>query len=218
MRILLLAAAILSGSCQPATVYEGTTGYSVKTIIKNAGTAGEAGPIHPAVIEYALAAPGSPLLDYFATALNERRRGGGRHGDDLRELDGEVGVVAGSDLRATARAYARARAHRLAAPIAEGLATPRTGQAAGTVVLRCCQTVDPDRLVFADRLGLRGPVMIVLIRYQAAQLLFMRVTGAWVARELSWDLSAVPGAFDPRARLDPATVGRTIVALHEEIR
>lgn len=173
---------------------------------------GEAGDLNPAVLEYVFAAPEGPFARYYELVLALAERPSAVD-VDLAALDAEarVGLPAGCILQG--RDYARALGRKLARAIRRAMRLKGT-DAEGSVGVRWGIPVDLDAgvpLLAYEQNG-KDAMYTTIIRYSSAALIVVHSSA--MARMLAWDVSGVPGAFDGRAALDPATVAGRIVALH----
>jgi hypothetical protein len=178
----------------------------------------EPGKIHRSVLEYVLAAPESPLTAYYDLVLGladppKRVR------DDLQQLARSAASLAnGKPPRG--RDYARALARRLAPEINRALEMNRTSPLQEWKYLGTAGLWWGDATDLAANVLLKGyerefrctALRTVIYRYASKEII--RVLSTGTDRDLVWDVSNVPGAFDPAAVLDYDTVAARIVALH----
>jgi len=224
MRRLLVAlivatgCAASNGKAQGREVYKDTpTGFSVRFNERvELGGKGEVGEIHPAVLEYILAAGEGPLAAYYDLILGlssppPRAR------DDLRALASDARQLAAGEAP-TGRHYARALARRLAPDINRALATPvQPGILTyeGTAGLWWGLPADLVANVLLrdyEKEHMGTALRTVVYRYASVDLVEVRSSGT--PQVLTWDVSNISGAFDPKAKLEYAGVASRIVALH----
>jgi hypothetical protein len=198
-------------------------GFAVKHNEHMHAKAGELGAIHPAVLEYVLASPEGPLAAYydFVLALPDRPL---PVTADLERLAGAARALGGD--QPTGEHYARALARMLAPHINRALSTPggepvqEGPQSAfrvfeGTAGLWWGVPVDLEAgtlLRDYERPLYEYALRTVVYRHASVSLVAIRSSGT--AREYVWDVSEVPGAFDPSAELDHERVAATIARLH----
>lgn len=176
---------------------------------------GDAGAINPAVLEYMFAAPGSPVVRYFAAWLAE----GGDQLDsaDVRDLRRRATALATPGAAPSPTEYARAWSQPVIAPLNRVLADPPTNTIAGAAEVWCCATVDPQapRLIHAPEVF--RELGMVVVRNQGARVVMIIWHDDLLGGTLTWDTSRLPRAYDATASLDLATVAAAILPLHEEI-
>ena len=224
------AIAMLAVGCANARdVYrDATTGFSVKQgervmrgigisllgVMAADGDRGEAGKLHPAVIEFVLGSADGSLARYYALIINhpappDRAR------RDILALEPEAIGTLPPGARPSGADYARALARRLSVPINRALAID--GSFGGTAALHWGVAADLEAgILLGPEQRERSRMSTVIHRYERTRMVISRSNGTH--RMLAWDLSAVPGAFDPGARLDYQTVASAAVPLHPQVR
>lgn len=156
---------------------------------------GDAGSLHPAVIAYMLAAPGSPVRQYFEAW---RREAAGR-GDD-------------------AAALTRAWAATVSEAVVPVLAASGLTSYPGVALVSCCATVDPLGPRLLREREARGSLLLLVVRNRETRSVMLAWRDRLYSGTLAWDASALPEAFDPEAALDEATVAAALIPLHAEAR
>ena len=211
------------------------SGFSIKHSEQFLGKRGEPGEVHPAVLEYVLANEASPLAAYYELVLAQPGAPPQAHVDlSVLAIDAQR-LAAGR--RPRGLDYARALARRIAMSVNQALAH-RSGKLEkfqyansagsggswghgfeGTAALWWGVPVDLEARLFKRDYELdwgETSMRTVIYRYESLGLIVLRSSGT--EQQYVWDVSAVPGAFDPRAKLDYDTVARQAIALHPEAR
>jgi len=202
---------IVLTACQPTIYFDPVTGYPVSWTGTRDGL-GEPGEVNPAVIQYIMTAPESPLTRYYDLVLSLANRP--RVVDaDLAALDAEArrGRAPGEPLRG--RDYARALGRKLARRIHDALRGQGT-RSEGTASVHWGIPFDLDAGIplLEEACGSNAETQVTILRYLSLGLLVLRSNAT--RHVLAWDVSEIPGAFRWGAPLDQATVAARIVALH----
>jgi hypothetical protein len=174
---------------------------------------GRPGQVHSAVLEYILMSPDVPVGRFFEFALARDK--------DMGELDGvrtAANALAGGQQPAPEH-YHRASVAQMIEAIQDVLA----GRNDGTARLFCCTSIDPFAKEFGKEnsgvaSGAGSRIIFDFIVNRDARFIRVDWHDQFVSRELSWDLSRVPNAFDVDAELSAGIVAETIVPLHPEQR
>jgi len=223
--IILLTTLAVAGCSTLRDVYrDPSTGFSVRDnerqrhgiglstfgLLGASGDRGEPGPLHPAVLEYVMAAEEGPLARYYHLLL-QHSAPPERAMRDLAMLQSEATRLAASEA-VRGHHYARALAQRISRPVLRALAMPgRYGGCAG-VYWGVPADIEAGVLLPEYEYDEREEMRTVIQRYQGAEMVVVHSDALYDS--LAWDLSAVPGAFDAGADLDFDTVAATIVPLH----
>lgn len=170
---------------------------------RGGGDRGEKGDLNPAVIEYVMTRPESPFTRYYDAALRIKKPPKSMV-VDLQELRPVASQFASPPRGAD---FARALARRLAGHIRD--ATRRNG--AATLFWGLPVDLDSGLIKLAFERGSKT-MRTTLFRYQSSGMVVLYESGS--TKELAWDLSQVPGAFDSTADLSFDEVAQEALAMH----
>lgn len=229
MRALIAAVALLAACADHRVVHrDPATGFAVAHnqrlmrgigltllgVLPLDGDRGEPGRLHPAVIEYVLGAAEGPIARYYALLIEhpsppERAR------RDIQTLAAEAARVLPPGAHPSGVDYARALGRLLAEPINRALSID--GRFGGSAGLYWGVAADLEsRVLLAPSEREHDSMRTVVHRFERTRMVVVHSSG--LHSMLAWDLSAVPGAFDPGASLDYRTVASRAVPLHPEAR
>jgi hypothetical protein len=177
-------------------------GLSLFGIVPFDGDRGEPGTLNPAVIEYVFGAAEGPFARYYDLVL--------RIPDKPPAVTKDLAALGQF---ASGRDYARALGRRLAPYVNEAMAIPGS-RFDGTAGVYWGLPADLDAGILLANYERDGwsEMRTTIVRYESVKVVVVHSSG--MREMLAWDVSAVPGAFDRKAKLDYDTVAAKIVPLH----
>lgn len=187
-------------------------GVSLWGVVAIDGDRGERGALNPAVIEFVLGAPESPLARYYALVIAhpappERAR------LDIIALRAEAAHELPPGARPSGIDYARALARKITPSINRALSTD--GRYTGSAAINWGVAADLELgILLSDRESEHARLKTVIHRFEKTRMVIAHSSGTH--RMLAWDLSNVPGAFDATAELDYDRVAALAIPLHPE--
>ncbi len=204
MRFAIVTLLLASVGC--GGVYMHEDGWMIEAAAERGGdNGGERGVINPKVLEYVLMSPDAPFVAYYrALAAHPEKAPFTRLDfDDTRTFAARL--TPGG--RVTPRLMARARVERIISPLEQSFADEHGP--GGAAAIFCCATLDRETGEVTDH-----QIVVNLIINRSAQVVRMMWRDGITVRNLTWDLSALPGAFDSNATLSEQAISRAIRPLH----